>query len=84
EVCERDGLDLFTMLFSETQGRAVVAVPRSEEVRFKDMCTMRNYPFARIGVVDAVNDALDLMGATRVPLPGLRQAHESTLPTYFG
>ncbi|ROZ65711.1 phosphoribosylformylglycinamidine synthase subunit PurL [Kocuria soli] len=84
EVCERDGLDLFTMLFSETQGRAVVAVPRSEEVRFKDMCTMRNYPFARIGVVDAVNDALDLMGATRIPLPELRQAHESTLPTYFG
>ena len=51
EVCERDGVDLFTMLFSETQGRAVVAVPRSEEVRFKDMCTMRAYPHTRIGVV---------------------------------
>ncbi|MDO5619242.1 phosphoribosylformylglycinamidine synthase subunit PurL [Kocuria sp.] len=84
EVAERDGVDEFTMLFSESQGRAVVSVPRSEEVRFKDMCTMRNYPFARIGVVDAVNDALDLMGTARIALPQLRAAHESTLPRYFG
>lgn len=84
EVAERDGVDEFTMLFSESQGRAVVSVPRSEEVRFKDMCTMRNYPFARIGVVDAVNDALDLMGTASIPLPELKQAHESTLPQYFG
>ncbi|WP_037840514.1 AIR synthase-related protein, partial [Streptomyces sp. NRRL S-337] len=32
-------LDAFTFLFSESAGRAVVAVPRSEEVRFTDMCT---------------------------------------------
>ena len=44
EVAERDGVDLFTMLFSESLGRVVVSVPRSEEVRFKDMCTARQFP----------------------------------------
>ncbi|MFW3384839.1 UNVERIFIED_CONTAM: phosphoribosylformylglycinamidine synthase subunit PurL [Kocuria sp. CPCC 205274] len=84
EVCERDGVDLFTMLFSETQGRAVVAVPRSEEVRFKDMCTMRAYPHTRIGVVDTENRALDVQSEFGIDLDELRTAHEGTLPKYFG
>ncbi|VEI52131.1 phosphoribosylformylglycinamidine synthase subunit PurL [Kocuria rosea] len=84
EVCERDGVDLFTMLFSETQGRAVVAVPRSEEVRFKDMCTMRAYPHTRIGVVDTENRALDVQSEFGIGLDELRTAHEGTLPKHFG
>ncbi|KIC68291.1 phosphoribosylformylglycinamidine synthase subunit PurL [Kocuria rhizophila] len=84
EVAERDGLDLFTLLFSETQARAVVSVPRSEEVRFRDMCTVRNYPFARIGVVDTENGSLDVQGEFAVPLDELRTAHEATLPRHFG
>ena len=84
EVAERDGVDLFTLLFSESQGRAVVAVPRSEEVRFSDMCTVRNYPFARIGVVDAVSGTLDFQGEFAVALDALREAHEATLPRHFG
>lgn len=84
EVADRDGVDTFTLLFSESQGRTVVAVPRSEEVRFKDMCTVRNYPFARIGVVDAESGALDVQGEFSVDLEALREAHSSTLPKYFG
>ncbi|MFI7582855.1 phosphoribosylformylglycinamidine synthase subunit PurL [Kocuria sp. M1N1S27] len=84
EVCDRDGVDLFTMLFSETQGRAVVAVPRSEEVRFKDMCTMRSYPHTRIGVVDTENRALDVQSEFGLGLDELRAAHEGTLPKHFG
>jgi phosphoribosylformylglycinamidine synthase II len=84
EVCERDGVDLFTMLFSETQGRAVVAVPRSEEVRFKDMCTMRAYPHTRVGVVDTENRALDVQSEFGIGLDELRTAHEGTLPKHFG
>ncbi|MBD2763963.1 phosphoribosylformylglycinamidine synthase subunit PurL [Kocuria sp. cx-455] len=84
EVADRDGVDTFTLLFSESQGRTVVAVPRSEEVRFKDMCTVRNYPFARIGVVDAESGALDVQGEFSVELGTLREAHSSTLPRYFG
>nr|WP_210768458.1 phosphoribosylformylglycinamidine synthase subunit PurL [Arthrobacter sp. E3] len=84
EVAARDGVDTFTLLFSETQGRAIVAVPRSEEVRFNDMCTARRFPVSRIGVVDAAGGALDLQGLFSAPLEELREAHEGTLPKYFG
>ncbi|MFP3340506.1 AIR synthase-related protein, partial [Micrococcus sp. SIMBA_131] len=53
EVLRRAGVDLFPALFSETQARAVVAVPRTEEVRFTDLTTARGYAAVRIGVVDA-------------------------------
>ncbi|MGA7204024.1 MAG: phosphoribosylformylglycinamidine synthase subunit PurL, partial [Specibacter sp.] len=84
EVAQRDGVDTFTLLFSETQGRAIVSVPRSEEVRFNDMCTARNFPVSRIGVVDAAGGALDIQGLFSAPLDELRVAHEGTLPKYFG
>lgn len=84
EVAERDGVDEFTLLFSESQGRAICSVPRTEEVRFKDMCTARGYAFARIGVVDAVNEALDLQGLASIGLDELREAWSGTLPKHFG
>lgn len=84
EVLERDGVDLFTALFSESQARAVVAVPRTEEVRFKDMTSARNFPVARIGVVDRASEALDVQGAFTLPIAELREAWESTLPKHFG
>ncbi|MFG3119848.1 AIR synthase-related protein, partial [Streptomyces sp. NPDC048197] len=73
-----DGLDAFTFLFSESAGRAVVAVPRSEEVRFTDMCTVRGLPATRIGVVDG--EEIDIQGEFSIPLGELRTAHESTIP----
>ncbi|MCC3281575.1 MULTISPECIES: phosphoribosylformylglycinamidine synthase subunit PurL [Arthrobacter] len=84
EVAERDGVDLFTLLFSESQARAVVSVARSEEVRFKDMCTARGFAHSRIGVVDTEIGALDFQGHFVLPLDELRAAHEGTLPKYFG
>ncbi len=83
ELCERDGLDPFTALFSESQARAIVSVPRSEEVRFNDMCAARNFPRLRIGVVDAENPSLDVQGHFTLPLSELKEAHEATLPKYF-
>ena len=76
-----DGLDPFVFLFAESAARAVVAVPREEEVRFADMCTARRFPFLRIGVVDG--DALDVQGQFTVPLADLRAAHEGTFPALF-
>ena len=84
EVLERDGVDLFTALFSESQARAVVAVPRTEEVRFKDMTSARNFPVARIGVVDRASEALEVQGAFSLPIAELREAWEATLPNHFG
>ncbi|MGI5338824.1 phosphoribosylformylglycinamidine synthase subunit PurL [Streptomyces sp. CA-181903] len=77
-----DGLDAFTFLLSESAGRAVVSVPRSEELRFTDMCGARGLPATRIGVVDG--DSLDVQGHFELPLAELREAHEATLPGLFG
>ncbi|MFI9258815.1 phosphoribosylformylglycinamidine synthase subunit PurL [Streptomyces sioyaensis] len=73
-----DGLDPFILLFSESAGRAVVAVPRSEELRFTDMCGARGLPATRIGVVDG--DEVDLQGQFSIPLSELKAAHEATIP----
>jgi len=82
EVCERDGVDAFTLLFSESTGRAIVAVPPAEEVRFTDLCTAGGFAHARIGVVDEAK-ALDVQGQFTLPLDELRLAHTSTLPAIF-
>ncbi|GAA2017891.1 phosphoribosylformylglycinamidine synthase subunit PurL [Nakamurella flavida] len=81
------GSDPFVQLFSETTARVLVAVPRTEELRFTEMCTVRQQPFTRIGVVDA-NDpaghALDIQGVGRFELADLRAAWSGTLPALFG
>ena len=76
-----DGIEPFVFLFAESAARAVVAVPREEEVRFADMCTARRFPFLRIGVVDG--DALDVQAQFAVPLADLRVAHQRTFPALF-
>ncbi len=73
-----DGADPFVLLFSESAGRAVVAVPRSEELRFTDMCGARGLPATRIGVVDG--DAIEVQGQFTLPLAELRAVHEATIP----
>ncbi|MEV4997558.1 phosphoribosylformylglycinamidine synthase subunit PurL [Streptomyces niveus] len=72
-----DGLDAFTFLLSESAGRAVVAVPRSEELRFTDMCGARGLPATRIGVVDG--EDIEVQGEFSIPLSELRDAHEGTI-----
>jgi phosphoribosylformylglycinamidine synthase len=73
-----DGLDPFVFLFSESAGRAIVSVPRSEELRFTDMCGVRGLPATRIGVVDG--DAIEVQGQFSVSLAELREVHEATIP----
>jgi phosphoribosylformylglycinamidine synthase subunit PurL len=77
-----EALDPFVALFSESAGRAVVAVPRSEELRFTDMCRFRGLPVARVGVVDG--DAVEVQGQFSIPLDELRGAHTGTFPALFG
>ncbi len=73
-----DGLDPFVFLFSESAGRAVVSVPRSEELRFNDMCGARGLPVTRIGVVDG--DEIEVQGQFSIALSELKDAHEATIP----
>ncbi|HJQ44943.1 MAG TPA: phosphoribosylformylglycinamidine synthase subunit PurL [Amycolatopsis sp.] len=75
--------DPFVQLFSESAGRVLVAVPRSEELRFTEMCTARGLPWRRAGVVDPESDALEIQGVTTFPLAELRTAWEGTLPALF-
>jgi len=79
-----DGLDPFVFLFSESQARAVVAVPRSEEVRFTDMCTARRFPHQRIGVLDDgdpdTGPVIDVQGQFAVALEQLRELRTRRLP----
>jgi len=81
-----EAADPFVALFSESAGRAIVAVPRSEELRFTDMCEARGLPWARIGVVDTDEPeaVLDVQDVLTVPLTELRAAFEGTLPALFG
>lgn len=83
EVGVRDGVDAFTLLFSESGGRAIVAVPASEQVRFTDLCTSGGYAHASVGVVGQPGDALEVQGQFTLPLDELRAAHVSTLPAIF-
>ncbi|KWW98541.1 Phosphoribosylformylglycinamidine synthase 2 [Carbonactinospora thermoautotrophica] len=77
-----EDLDPFVALFSESAGRALVAVPRTEELRFTEMCTARRMPWARIGVV--VGDTLEVQDQFEIPLAELREAYTGTLPRLFG
>ena len=91
-----DELDAFVFLWSESATRAVVVVPRSEEMRFSAMCEARNFTATRIGVVDSqigaehgISDQAlrieNVYGSElTVALNELRAASEKTLPELFG
>ncbi|MUM34005.1 AIR synthase-related protein, partial [Mycolicibacterium sp. CBMA 361] len=75
--------DAFVELFSESAGRVLVAVPRTEESRFMAMCEARELPAVRIGVVDAGSDSVEVQGQFSVTLDELRRTSESVLPALF-
>jgi len=91
-----DNIDPFVFLFSESAARALVVVPRSEELRFTEMCGARRFPAERIGVVDSglgadrgQPDAQLLVignvagGEIVLDLAEIREIHERTLPALF-
>ena len=75
--------DPFVTLFSESAGRALVALPRSEEPRFTEMCTMRGLPWVKIGVVDKESDSVQIQDVAEFTLSELRETWEGTLPALF-
>ncbi|MGJ7441859.1 phosphoribosylformylglycinamidine synthase subunit PurL [Aquipuribacter sp. MA13-6] len=88
-LCQRDGVDLTAALFAESVARAVVSVPRSEEIRFTDVATARGLTHVRIGVTDdaggpAGRPELEITNVGTFDLADLRSAHEATLPRLFG
>jgi len=91
-----EDLDPFVFMWSESATRAVVVVPRSEEMRFSAMCEARNFAATRIGVVDSqIGSEYGLSGQAlrleniygsevSVTISDLSQASEKTLPALFG
>jgi phosphoribosylformylglycinamidine synthase len=80
--------DPFVTLFSESTGRVLVAVPRTEESRFVAMCDARGLPATRIGVVDPGphpgQAAVEVQGLFTASLEDLRSTSEGVLPGLFG
>lgn len=87
-----DNIDPFVFLFSETTARAIVVIPRSEELRFTEMCAARGLPAHRFGVVDSGlgvdaghpgEQVLQVGDLFTVTLSDLKARHEATIPALF-
>ncbi|MBR25092.1 MAG: hypothetical protein CMN22_08895 [Rubrivirga sp.] len=88
-----DDVDPFVQLFAESAGRAVVVIPRSEELRFTEMCAARGVTAFRVGVVDSGlgadtghadgSQVLQFGEFFTVSLDRLRDANSATLPALF-
>jgi len=82
EVAARDGLSAAQVWLSESQGRVLVALPRTEEPRWSAMLEARGVAYARIGVTTA-EPQLEVQGEFVVSLQEVREAWEGTLPARF-
>jgi phosphoribosylformylglycinamidine synthase len=74
--------DAFTLLFSESAARAVVAVRPGSEAAFTALLNSHGVPAAILGRTGGVG--LDITGTFSVPLPELADVHRATLPALFG
>ncbi len=85
EIVERDGVDLTSALFSESTARAIVTVPREDDVKFVGLCEARGFPVLRIGVTDlrGPEAALTIQDIFTVPVAEIRERSNATLPHYF-
>ena len=83
EICERDGVDRTSALFSESTGRVLVSVGREDDVKFVGLCDARGIPVLRIGVTDNT-DELEIQDLASWKLDDLRAPWINTLPELFG
>jgi phosphoribosylformylglycinamidine synthase len=73
--------DLFTWLFSESAGRAIVAVRPGAEAAFGELRVAHRVPGETIGAVGG--DSLVVEGCFTIPLAELAALHAQTLPALF-
>jgi phosphoribosylformylglycinamidine synthase len=79
---ERDGVEEFVALWSESAGRVVVAVDRSELAGLAQLCRRHGVPLIELGATDA-EPVLAVDGLFSIGLDELRTAHEATIPAVF-
>lgn len=78
------GSDPFLALFSETAGRAIVAVVPGCDDDFFDLAARHGIEITRLGVVDDGVDGLVVDGLFELDLETLRRTHTETLPAVLG
>ena len=85
DIIERDGMDVTSALFSESTARAIVTVPREDDVKFVGLCEARGYPVLRIGVTDGhgADATLQVQDVFTVPVGEIRERSNATLPHFF-
>jgi len=81
-LLERDGVDLAAALFSESQARALVAVPTGQATRLRELCTEHDVPLLQLGTTGGT--ALELEDVDEFAVSDLHELREGTLPRYFG
>ncbi len=74
--------DPFTLLFSESAGRAVVAVRPGAEAEFATLCAQEDLPAFVIGATGGTS--LEVSEAFEIPLADLAAVHRAVLPSLFG
>ncbi|HSR87162.1 MAG TPA: phosphoribosylformylglycinamidine synthase subunit PurL [Streptosporangiaceae bacterium] len=74
--------DPATFLFSESAGRAVVAVRSGAESQVASLCAESRVPTLALGATGG--SALEVSGLFAVPLDELRDVHRGALPALFG
>jgi phosphoribosylformylglycinamidine synthase subunit PurL len=74
--------DPATFLFSESSGRAVVAVRSGAESEVAALCAASRVPTLALGATGG--SALEVSGLFAVPLDELRDVHRGALPALFG
>jgi phosphoribosylformylglycinamidine synthase II len=73
----------FVHLFSESAGRALVAVPRGHDRAFASLAADYGVPCTPVGVTTA-EPVLEVQGEFSIPLDEVREAWSGTLPRLFG
>jgi phosphoribosylformylglycinamidine synthase II len=77
-ACARDGVDVFTLLCSESTARVLVAVGPESMQEFTQRCERDGVPVIALGA--SGGDAVTVSGRFSLPLEQLRAVHAATLP----
>ena len=78
----RDGVDAFTLLFSESAARVLVAVRPGDLARVTGLCAAARVPAVELG--RSGGEALAVAGSFEIPLAELRDTHGARLPAVLG
>ena len=82
EIVARDGISAAQAWFSESQGRVLVAVPRTEEPRWTGMLDARGVAYARIGVTQE-EPVIEVQGQFTLELAELQAQWQAPLASRF-